>query len=155
DAEIVLKKLTRIDAEGQSDAGRWHLRRLIPYRTHDNRMAGVVVTFTDITQRKQAADAADEARIYAQAIVETVRHPLLVLDGDLRVQSVNPAFVEAFGCPREESEGALLHELDHGALDIPELRRLLNDILSQNDAFDGFRVDHDFPRLGRRHMLLN
>ncbi|MCT7378294.1 chemotaxis protein CheB [Chelativorans salis] len=155
DAKIVLEKLIRCDAEVQGDAGRWYLRRLIPYRTHDNRIAGVVATFTDITARKQAADAADEARIYAQAIVETVRHPLLVLDGDLRVQSVNPAFVEAFGCPREESEGALLHDLDHGAWDIPELRRLLNDILSQNDAFDGFGVDHVFPRLGRRHMLLN
>jgi two-component system, chemotaxis family, CheB/CheR fusion protein len=66
DAEIVLEKLTRIDAEVQGDAGRWYLRRLIPYRTHDNRIAGVVVTFTDITQRKQAVDAADEARIYAR-----------------------------------------------------------------------------------------
>lgn len=155
DARIVLKQLTRSDAEVQGDAGRWYLRRLIPYRAHDNRIAGVVVTFTDITARKQSADAADEARIYAQAIVETVRHPLLVLDGDLRVQSVNPAFVEAFGCARDDSEGALLHDLDHGAWDIPELRRLLNEILSQNDAFDNFRVDHEFPRIGNRNMLLN
>lgn len=86
DAEKVLKKLTTIEAEVPSDTGRWYLRRMLPYRTRDNHIAGVVVTFNDITDSKQAADAVNEARIYAEAVVETVPHPLLVLNGDLRVQ---------------------------------------------------------------------
>ncbi|WP_292645879.1 CheR family methyltransferase, partial [Mesorhizobium sp.] len=49
DAETVLKRLTSIDAEVPSDTGRWFLRRMLPYRTRDNRIAGVVVTFSDIT----------------------------------------------------------------------------------------------------------
>jgi two-component system CheB/CheR fusion protein len=79
----------------------------------------------------------------------------MVLDGELRVQSVNPTFCEAFGCPAEQSHGYFLHELDHGAWDIPELRRLLHDTLERDQAFEGFEIEHDFPRVGRRHMLLN
>lgn len=155
DAETALQKLSQIDAEVRSDAGRWYLRRLLPYRTHDNRIAGVVISFIDITVRKQAADAINQARLYAEIIIRTVRHPIVVLDGELRVHLVNPAFSEAFGCAQEESRGQLLHELDHGAWDIPELRRLLREVLKEDRTFEGFSIEHDFPHLGRRHMLLN
>ena len=155
DAGTVLQKLNGIDAEVRSSADRWYLRRVLPYRTHDDRIAGVVIAFIDITERKLAVDAIKEARLYAEAIIETVRHPVIVLDGELRVQSVNPAFGEAFACPAEVSHGYLLHELDHGAWDISELRRLLHDTLERDQSFEGFEIEHDFPRLGRRHMLLN
>jgi two-component system CheB/CheR fusion protein len=55
----------------------------------------------------------------------------------------------------EESHGYLLNELDHGAWDIPELRRLLREVLSESRSFEGFEIEHDFPQRGRRHMLLN
>ena len=155
DAETVLQKLNGIDAEVRSSAGRWYLRRLLPYRTHNDRIDGVVISFIDITERKLALDAINEARLYAEAIIETVRHPVMVLDGELRVQSVNPAFCEAFACPAKESLGYLLHELDHGAWDIPELRRLLRVVMSEARPFESFAIEHDFPRRGRRHMLLN
>ena len=100
DAETVLMKLTAIEAEVPSDAGRWYRRRMLPYRTRDNRIAGVVVTFIDITDRKRASDAATEARIYSETIVETIRQPLLVLNGALRVQSANQAFYDRV--PRTE-----------------------------------------------------
>lgn len=155
DARAVLQKLTGIDAEVHSSAGRWYLRRVLPYRTHDDRIAGVVIAFIDITDRKLAQDAINEARLYAEAIIDTVRHPVMVLDGELRVQSINPAFCEAFNCPAAESRNHLLHELDHGAWDIPELRRLLHEVLSEARSFDGFEIEHVFPKRGRRHMLLN
>jgi two-component system CheB/CheR fusion protein len=155
DARTVLQKLTGIDAEVRSTAGRWYLRRVLPYRTHDDRIAGVVIAFIDITDRKLAQDAINEARLYAEAIINTVRHPVLVLDGDLRVVSINPAFCDAFNCPADESRDYLLHELDHGAWDIPELRRLLREVLSEARSFDGFEIEHVFPKRGRRHMLLN
>ncbi len=155
DARSVLQKLSGIDAEVRSDAGRWYLRRVLPYRTHDDRIAGVVIAFIDITDRKLAQDAINEARLYAEAIINTVRHPVLVLDGDLRVKSINPAFCDAFNCPADESRDYLLHELDHGAWDIPELRQLLREVLSEARSFDGFEIEHVFPKRGRRHMLLN
>lgn len=155
DARAVLQKLTGIDAEVRSSAGRWYLRRVLPYRTHDDRIAGVVIAFIDITDRKLSLDAINEARLYAEAIINTVRHPVMVLDGDLRVQSINPAFCEAFDCPADDSRDYLLHELDHGAWDIPELRRLLREVLSEARSFEGFEIEHVFPKRGRRHMLLN
>ncbi|WP_159082469.1 chemotaxis protein CheB [Paragemmobacter aquarius] len=155
DARLVLQKLTGIDAEVRGSAGRWYLRRVLPYRTHDDRIAGVVIAFVDITERKLAQDAIKEALDYAEAIINTVRHPVMVLDAELRVQSINPAFCEAFSCPPDESNGYQLHELDHGAWDIPELRRLLREVLSEAQAFDDFEIEHVFPKRGRRHMRLN
>ena len=155
DAETVLNKLTGIDAEVRSSTNRWYLRRILPYRTHDDRIAGVVISFIDIADRKVALDSINEARLYAEAIIETVRHPLLVLDSDLRVHSVNPAFCDSFGCRVKDTLGYLLQDLDHGAWDIPELRRLLRVVLSDGRSFEGFEIQHDFPRQGLRHMLLN
>lgn len=155
DAETVLQKLTGIDAEVRGGAGCWYLRRVLPYRTQDDRIAGVVIAFVDITDQKQAQDAINEARLFAEAIINTVRHPVLVLDADLRVRSLNPAFCEAFNCLAAESENHLLHELDHGAWDVPELRDLLHKVLTDEQSFDGFEIEHVFPKRGRRHMLLN
>ncbi len=155
DARTVLQMLTGIDAEVRGSAGRWYLRRVLPYRTHDDRIAGVVIAFIDITDRKLAQDAINEARLYAEAIINTVRHPVMVLNGELRVQSINSAFCEAFNCPADDSRDYLLHELDHGAWDIPELRRLLREVLSEAQSFDGFEIEHVFPKRGRRQMLLN
>lgn len=155
DAHEVLREQSAIDVEVRSADGRWYLRRLLPYRTHDNRIAGVVISFIDITERKRATDAVNQARQYAEAVVETVRHPIVVLSDELRVRSVNPAFCRAFDCPADESVGFHLHELDHGAWDIPDLRRLLREVLTEDRPFEGFEIEHDFGRLGRRHMLLD
>ena len=155
DAERVLDKLAPRDAEVRSHAGRWYLRRIQPYRTHDSRIAGVVITFTDITERKAAADAVDEARLFAEAIIGTLRQPLLVLDGELRVESANPAFEQAFNLRPEDTLGRLVFDLDTGAWDIPELRQLLLDILPRNSEFSDYAITHHFEGRGMRHLLLN
>ncbi|WP_188130581.1 PAS domain S-box protein [Neomesorhizobium albiziae] len=155
DAETVLKKLTTIEVEVPSDTGRWFLRRMLPYRTRDNHIAGVVVTFSDITDRKQAADTVNEARVYAEAVVKTTRQPLLVLDGELRVQSANLAFYDQFQVRQQETAGRLVYELGNGQWDIPALRALIEEVLSKNQAVVDFEVEHEFRDIGRRCMLLN
>ena len=155
DAEKVLDKLSPRDAEVRSHAGRWYLRRIQPYRTHDSRIAGVVITFTDISERKAAADAVDEARRFAESIIGTLRQPLLVLDGELRVESANPAFEEAFNLRPEDTLGRLVFDLDTGAWDILELRELLLDILPKNSGFSDYPISHHFEGRGMRHLLLN
>lgn len=155
DAETVLKKLITIEAEVPSDAGRWYLRRMLPYRTRDNHIAGVVVTFSDITDRKQSAETVNEARVYSEAIVATIRQPLLVLDGKMCVQSANPAFYRQFKVTAKEIEGCLVYELGDGQWDIPSLRTLLEEVLSKNGKVADFEVEHDFHDIGRRFMLLN
>jgi PAS domain S-box-containing protein len=155
DAETVLKKLTTIEAEVPSDAGRWYLRRMLPYRTRDNRIAGVVVTFSDITERKKAAEAVNEAKVYAEAIVGTVRQPLLVLDAELRVQSANPAFYDLFRVSKKETEGSLLYDLGDEQWDSRALRTLLDDVLSKNHEITDYAVEHELGGSGRRCLLLN
>src|SRR5436305_164435 len=92
---------------------------------------------------------------YAQNIVDTVREPLLILDATLRVRSANRAFYQTFHVSPGETEGRLIYELGNGQWDIPDLRRLLEDIVPKSSVFDDFELEHTFPSIGRRVMLLN
>ncbi len=89
------------------------------------------------------------------AIVETMRYPLLVLDADLNVESANQAFLKAFRVSAEHTLGRRIYQLGNGQWDIPELRRLLEDIMPNDSAFDDFKVTHDFTDIGRRTILVN
>jgi PAS domain S-box-containing protein len=92
---------------------------------------------------------------YAQNIVDTVREPLLILDATLRVRSANRAFYQTFHVSPGETEGRLIYELGNGQWDIPDLRRLLEDIVPKSSVFNDFELEHTFPVIGRRVMLLN
>lgn len=89
------------------------------------------------------------------AIVETSRYPLLVLGANLHVESTNQAFLDTFLVTRQETIGRLVYDLGNGQWNIPELRRLLEDILPNHSAFDDFEVTRDFHAIGRKTMLLN
>jgi two-component system CheB/CheR fusion protein len=91
----------------------------------------------------------------AQAVVETVREPLLVLSGELRIKLANRSFYQTFQVSPEEAENRLLYELGNHQWDIPKLRELLEDILPKDGQFHGFEVDHEFPTVGRRIMLID
>src|SRR6187455_1672780 len=97
----------------------------------------------------------DEIQNYAQNIVDTVREPLLILDATLRVRSANRAFYQTFHVSPAETEGRLIYELGNGQWDIPDLRTLLEDIVPKSSVFDDFELEHTFPAIGRRVMLLN
>ena len=97
----------------------------------------------------------EDIQNYAQNIVDTVREPLLILDATLRVRSANRAFYQTFHVSPEETEGRLIYELGNGQWDIPDLRTLLEDIVPKSSVFDDFELEHTFPVIGRRVMLLN
>ncbi|MEX0612536.1 MAG: PAS domain S-box protein, partial [Pirellulales bacterium] len=97
----------------------------------------------------------DDIQNYAQNIVDTVREPLLILDATLRVRSANRAFYQTFHVSPGETEGRLIYKLGNGQWDIPDLRRLLEDIVPTSSVFNDFELDHTFPAIGRRVMLLN
>lgn len=126
-----------------------------PIHDDDGTLSGVVLVFRDITQRREAERAIAEARAYTESIVDTVREPLLVLNADLRVQSASRSFYRNFRVTPEETEGRHLYELGNGQWDIPALRKLLEEILPQNTAFHDFEVEHTFPTIGPKTMLLN
>jgi two-component sensor histidine kinase len=97
----------------------------------------------------------EDAQTLAQAIVNTIHEPLLVLDAGLRVLAASRAFYEIFRVDPEHTMGCLLYDLGDGQWNIPALRVLLETIIPERTAMDGFEVDHDFPGVGRRTMLLN
>ena len=91
----------------------------------------------------------------AESIVATVSEPLVVLDGGFRVLQANPSFYRTFAVSATGTVGVNLYKLGHGQWDIPALRRLLEQVLPQSSCFEDFEVEHDFPHVGRRVMLLN
>ena len=97
----------------------------------------------------------EDIETYAQDIVDTVREPLLMLDTTLRVRSANRAFYQTFQVSPAETEDRLIYELGNGQWDIPALRTLLEDVIPTSSVFNDFELEHTFPIIGHRVMLLN
>ncbi|HET6460012.1 MAG TPA: PAS domain-containing protein [Syntrophales bacterium] len=127
----------------------------------ENVIDGVVITFTEITRLKTQAEeltkmAATEAALsYAQAIVETVREPLVVLDGDLHVISANRAFYKFLSVAPGEVEGRFIYELGNGQWNIPPLRKLLGRILTHDEILENFQVELNVEKTRKSRALLN
>ncbi len=151
-AREVLERLISRETEVRTKEGAWYLMRIMPYRTIDNAIDGVVITFTDITDTKRASKEREE---FSENIVQTVREPLLVLDEDLRVLTANKAFYERFKKGKEEIQGRPIQDIANRQWSIPALEDLLFKVARNNEVFEDFRVDHDSPALGKRTMMLN
>jgi chemotaxis methyl-accepting protein methylase/signal transduction histidine kinase len=151
----VLETSKHVECDVESRSGVSLLMRINPYRDEAGRTEGVVLSFVDITEKKRSADAVNEARLLAEGIVRTVREPLLVLDGQLHVQSVNDSFFKTFHVTPEETENRRLYDLGNGQWDIPSLRGLLEEVLPRDAWVVDFEVTHTFENIGERTMLLN
>ena len=108
-----------------------------------------------ITENISAQIAAEELQHYAENIVETIRQPLLVLDGDLRIISANRNFYSTFHVNPGETLGCFIYDLGNRQWDIPKLCELLERVLPEREAFYDFEVDHNFQDIGQKIMLLN
>jgi two-component sensor histidine kinase len=104
--------------------------------------------------RKQFSEVEDACAL-AQAMVDTVREPLIVLDKDLRVVAASRSFYVKFSTDPRDTQGKRFYELGDREWDIPKLRLLLEEIIPNQSSMDEYEVEHDFPRIGRRVMLLN
>ena len=147
-----IQSMAAREREVQDHQGHWHSLRVRPYRTSDNRIEGAVITLVDITAVKAEAIG---ARSYAEAIVETVRDCVLVLDAELRVKAANRAFYETFWATPENTLERLLPELGNGQWNLPPLLEMLKEMLPKHKEVREFKVEHEFPGLGRRAMLFN
>jgi two-component system, chemotaxis family, CheB/CheR fusion protein len=161
DVQSVLDTLVPVEAEVRTKAGACYLMRILPYRTQENVIQGAVITFVDITEPKRMETALHEATLreaqtaLAEEIVATVREPLVVLDQDLRVVTVNQAFYSKFQVTREDTEGRVFFDLGNGQWNIPELHRLLEDLLQEKTGLEDFEVTIEFEKIGQCTMLLN
>lgn len=154
DAAQVLDSLVAKERQVRSTDGRWYLCRTIPYRTQDNKIDGVVLTLTDMTELKLAESAA-AAKNLAEGIVDTVREPLVALDGELSVIAANGSFYRLFQAEIDTTIAQSFFELGNRQWDIPALRELLEKVLPQNSQVNDFVVEHDFPKIGRKKMIVN
>jgi two-component system CheB/CheR fusion protein len=133
-----------------------------PVKNSSWEIIGASTIARDITERKKmeaglkkAQQAIEEAREYAENIVETIQEPLIVLDTDLKVISANIAFYQTFKVNREETEGQFIYDLGNRQWNIPRLRQLLEEILPKNSAFNNYEIEHDFETIGPKTMLFN
>jgi len=154
DAQLVLDTLMPHETEVQSLDGHWLWVRILPYRTAQNVIDGVVITFVDIDRLKRAEQLA-AANAFAESIVQTVREPLVVLDRNLRVVSTNRAFSRLVSLESTDIVGQPLFELAQGVLAQPQLRGLLEAVLNEGRPIEAFEFTLESALLGPRRMQLN
>ena len=97
----------------------------------------------------------DKSWIYIKTVVDVVREPVLILDKNFKVMAANESFYRTFQVEKKDTEAKVVYDLGNGQWDIPALRKLLEDILPKNTFFKGFEVDHEFPFIGHKIMILN
>lgn len=100
-------------------------------------------------------ESIEDGRLLAQAMVDTVRDSLLVLDADLRVISASRSFYSTFQTSAAETEGRKVYDLGSGEWNNPALRDLLDRILPEHGVMDHFEIEQNFPHIGQRIMMLN
>ena len=155
EAQAVLETLMPYERELRTTGGAWYLARIQPYRTLDNAVEGVALTFVPLTDIKQMREELLQARNLSESIVDTVREPLIVVDAGLRVVSASRSFYQRFHVAPKETVGRPLYELGNGQWDIPALRELLETVLPHQRSFDDFVVEHEFPVIGRCTMRVS
>ncbi|MFT3771931.1 MAG: chemotaxis protein CheB [Minicystis sp.] len=153
-ARDVLRSLAFQETEVRTRDGRTYLRRILPYRTVDNVIDGVVVTFVNITEVREAQRMVEATLVYASSIVDAVRQPVVLLNKEGRVVQVNQTFYNFFQVRREETLGARLQDLDGARWATPAVRAVLEGVLGGGPPLEGYEVVQDLPGLGRRTLRL-
>ena len=134
--DVVIGSVRECEREVRDGEGHWYSLRVRPYVTLDDRVEGAVLVLVNITDLKRTEQIIAAERDYVEAILETTRDPLLILDANLRVHTASPAFYNTFRVSSAESKGKLIYELGNRQWDIPKLRQLLEEILPRNSFFN-------------------
>ena len=154
DARAVLASHAPVRREVKADDGGWYMRGMLPYRSDESGVEGVVITFAGISEIKAAEREIEAARDYLDSIIATIRQPLVVLDEDLRVISASSSFHRVFSVKAEDLIGR--HLLAAGRhLDVPALRDFLASIQARGTSINDFEVEIDLPGSGRRAFLMS
>lgn len=151
----VLDSLQPWEGEVKDLEGRWHSLNVLPYRTQDNKIDGVVLALMDIHAIKSASEQMRQSSEFFRGVMDTVREPLLVLNAQLGVIAANTPFLDAFQASPENTVGKFVYQLGNGQWNIPALRARLEKVAQKNETVTDFEVEHDFESLGHRTMVLN
>ncbi|HXW13382.1 MAG TPA: chemotaxis protein CheB [Terriglobia bacterium] len=140
----VIENKRSVEREVCDERGHWYAFRMLPHQLKENKIEAIL-TVVDINDIKQSSTA----------VLETMRGSLLVLDSQFHIASANRAFYAKFQLKREEVENHLLFELGQGQWNIPRLRELLEKVLPEKREVVDFELEHDFPAIGHKIMLIN
>ena len=151
----VIEDMVPKELEVKDKEGRWYSVRLRPYRTVDNKIDGAIIAMIDIDAIKRGREEVQGALDYNQAIIETMREPMVVLDKNLYVVSANKSFCDTFRVHMSDVKNRRLYELGGRQWNNPALRKTLEEILPKNNYFNDFEVSFDFPDIGQKTMVLN
>jgi two-component system CheB/CheR fusion protein len=155
DVNKVLDTLVPMEKEVEDKEAQWYIMRISPYRTIDNVIDGVVITFEDITRLKNVQQESLDAQRFSENIIATIREPLLVLEAGMRVVSVNRAYCKFFKVTERETINKNIYEIGNHQWNNPQLKKLLGQVLPEKSFFEDYEVKHTFPKIGNRTMLLN
>ncbi len=155
DSQIVLDSLIPREKQVITVDNEWYLVRMMPYRTLENVIDGVVLTFNNITELHKIAAEAKSTREYAENIVNAIRDPLIILNDDLIVISANESYYRTFHSTKEETEGHRLIELGNIHLDVSQLHDLLGKVVHGETILENTEIEIKSPNTGHRKMLIN
>ncbi len=151
----VIEDMVPKELEVKDKEGRWYSMFIRPYRTIDNKIDGAVIAMIDIDVIKRSKEEMQGALDYTQAIIETMREPLVVLDEEMRILSANKSFYDTFRVRVSDVANKRLYELGGHQWNNPKLRKLIEKVLPKNTFFNDFEVSFNFPDIGQKTMILN
>lgn len=151
----VLDSLQPEERDVQDRDGRWHCLYILPYRTQENKIDGVVIALQDIHAIKTANEQLNKSANFFRGVMNTVVEPLLVLNSELQVVMANEPFLTTFKASQEETVNRFIYSLGNGQWNIPKLRTLREEVLPKRQRVRNFEVEHEFEDIGARTMLLN
>ncbi|HEY6066945.1 MAG TPA: CheR family methyltransferase, partial [Thermoanaerobaculia bacterium] len=145
-----------VESEVKDRDGRWYSMHVRPYRALDNQVDGAVVMFQDIDPLKRTIAQAHRSLDYAEALVETMREPVLILDRQLRICTANRAFYETFQISPISAEGKLLFEIggEWGGSE-SQIRTMVESVVENRQIVREYEFELDFLLLGRRTLVAN
>lgn len=151
----VIRSISTVEMEMHDRTGAWYSVRIRPYKTVDHKIDGAVLVFINIDDVKSREKAVQAALQYSDGIIQTVRDPLVVLDDHLNIERANQAFYDTFKVKAENTIGHSFYELGNKQWDIPNLRKLLEEVLPAQKEVRDFEVVHHFETVGKKTILLN
>ena len=150
-----IDNLSVIEQEVKDRDGRWWLLRVRPYQTSERKIDGAVLTLLDVDALKRSSMESEDRRQFSEAVVQSMRDPLLVLDTQFHVKGLNDAYLRFFKTTKEAVDGKDFFGLGGGLWKIEALRSLLADIIPRNTLFKDFQVQADFPGIGKKILILH
>ena len=155
DAQSVLLHNHPVEREVTTGDHKHFLLRIFPYQSSEGTISGLVITLVDLTEITQAQQDLQDAKNYAESIVESVKDPLVVLDEALVVVSANSAFYKTFSVTPKETVNRQVYTLGNGQWNQAELRTLLKTIIPNNTIVNDYIIRQNFPSTGLRVLQLD